>query len=110
MAPCAPAAYLGTQIRRITMAELKKCWRQKVVAEMTAAHLQQFAREMGTSLSGSDALLFLNEHGRAYEMWKQMMRAGEEYVKAKLQEARRPAGIRQSAAHIQAPRQQPPRN
>jgi hypothetical protein len=73
------------------MAELKKCWRQKVVAEMTAAHLQQFAREMGTSLSTPDALVFLNEHGRAYEMWKQMMKAGEEYIKNKLQESHRVA-------------------
>lgn len=70
------------------MAELKKCWRQKVVAEMTAAHLQQFARELGTPLSAPDALVFLNERGRAYEMWKQMMRAGEDYIKARLQDAR----------------------
>ena len=69
------------------MAELKKCWRQKVVAEMTAAHLQQFAREMGASLSGPDALVFLNEHGRAYEMWKQMMQAGEEYIKKSFKES-----------------------
>lgn len=73
------------------MAELKKCWRQKVVAEMTAVHLQQFAREMGTPLSTPDALVFLNQHGRAYEMWKQMMRAGEEYIKTKLQESHRRA-------------------
>lgn len=86
------------------MAELKKCWRQKVVAEMTATHLQQFAQEMGSSLSAPDALVFLNEHGRAYEMWKQMMKAGEEYIKAKLQETRRTAGIRQSAAHTQISR------
>ena len=76
------------------MAEVKKCWRQKVVAEMTAAHLQQFAREMGTPLSAPDALVFLNERGRAYEMWKEMMRAGEEYIKASLQESRRPTAVR----------------
>jgi hypothetical protein len=70
------------------MAELKKCWRQKVVAEMTAAHLQQFAREMGRPLSAPDALVFLNERGRAYEMWKEMMRAGEEYIKASLRQSR----------------------
>jgi hypothetical protein len=84
------------------MAELKKCWRQKVVAEMTAAHLQQFAREMGTSLSTPDALVFLNEHGRAYEMWKQMMKAGEEYIKNKLQESHRVA-VR-TAPEVQASR------
>jgi hypothetical protein len=80
------------------MAELKKCWRQKVVAEMTAAHLQQFARELGTPLSAPDALVFLNERGRAYEMWKQMMRAGEDYIKARLQESSRlvvPSHVRQ---------------
>ncbi len=87
------------------MAELKKCWRQKVVAEMTAAHLQQFARELGTPLSAPDALVFLNERGRAYEMWKEMMRAGEEYIKANLQGTRRPAATsRQPAGQAQASR------
>ncbi len=87
------------------MAEMKKCWRQKVVAEMTAAHLQQFARELGTPLSAPDALVFLNERGRAYEMWKEMMRAGEEYIKASLQETRRPAApSRQPACQAQASR------
>lgn len=85
------------------MAEPKKCWRQKVVAEMTAVHLQQFAREMGSSLSTPDALLFLNEHGRAYEMWKQMMKAGEEYIKSKLQESHRRAAARPSIPHMQLP-------
>src|SRR5579872_7032693 len=89
------AAYLGAQ-----MGELKKCWRQKVVAEMTAAHLQQFARELGTPLSEPDLLLFLNEHGRAYEMWKQMMQAGESYIKNKLQERYRATAPRQSAARM----------
>ncbi len=87
------------------MAEIKKCWRQKVGAEMTAAHLQQFARELGTPLSAPDALVFLNERGRAYEMWKEMMRAGEEYIKASLQETRRPAAAsRQPAGQAQASR------
>lgn len=85
------------------MAELKKCWRQKVVAEMTPAHLQQFARELGTSLSAPDALIFLNERGRAYEMWKEMMRAGEQYIKASLRESRRPAGAPQPG-RVPAPR------
>ena len=69
------------------MAELKKCWRQKVVAEMTAVHLQQFAHEMGTSLSAPDALIFLNEHG--------------EYIKSKLQESHRKAA--RHAVYIQPP-------
>jgi hypothetical protein len=89
----------------MAMAEVKKCWRQKVVAEMTATHLQQFAREMGTSLSTPDALVFLNEHGRAYEMWQHMMRAGEEYIKNKLQESYRLPGARHAAARMQVTRQ-----
>lgn len=87
------------------MPELKKCWRQKVVAEMTAVHLQQFAQEMGTSLSAPDALVFLNERGRAYEMWQHMMRAGEDYIKAKLQESYRLPGARHTAARMQVSRQ-----
>ena len=87
------------------MAELKKCWRQKVVAEMTAIHLQQFAHEMGTSLSAPDALIFLNEHGRAYEMWQHMMRAGEDYIKSKLQESHRLHGARSAPARMQVSRQ-----
>jgi hypothetical protein len=89
----------------MAMAELKKCWRQKVVAEMTAIHLQQFAREMGTSLSAPDALIFLNEHGRAYEMWQHMMRAGEDYIKSKLQESHRLHGGRSAPARMQVSRQ-----
>jgi hypothetical protein len=65
----------------------RKCWREKVTAEMTTTHLQQFAHEMGTQISSTDALLFLNQHGRAHEIWKRMMEAGEEYVKAKLLES-----------------------
>ena len=99
------AAYPEAQIGEWRMAELKKCWRQKVVAEMTAAHLQQFAQEMGTSLSAPDALVFLNEHGRAYEMWKEMMRAGEDYIKSKLQESCRLPGTYRVAARTQVSRQ-----
>jgi hypothetical protein len=29
-------------------------------------------------------MAFLNQEGRAYDMWKQMMRAGEEYIKSTL--------------------------
>src|SRR5579862_7820901 len=45
----------------------------------------------------------LNEHGRAYEMWKQMMKAGEEYIKSKLQESHRRAAARPSIPHMQLP-------
>jgi hypothetical protein len=57
---------------------------------------------MGASLSAPDALVFLNEHGRAYEMWQHMMRAGEDYIKSKLQEAYRLPGTYHVAARTQA--------
>ena len=59
--------------------------REKVVAEITLAHLTQFARQMGRSLTPQEALDFLNQNGRAYEMWKRMMQAGEDYIKSSLQ-------------------------
>lgn len=42
-------------------------------------------RADGSSLSGQEALAFLNQNGRAYEMWKRMMQAGEDYLKTALQ-------------------------
>jgi hypothetical protein len=59
--------------------------REKVVAEITLAHLIQCAQAMGRELSTEQALDFLNQNGRAYEMWKRMMHAGEEYVRSALQ-------------------------
>jgi hypothetical protein len=61
------------------MREKKK--REKVVAEITTAHLMQFMQEQGRSLDRQQAVTFLNEDGRAYLMWKQMMYAGENYIK-----------------------------
>jgi hypothetical protein len=77
--------------------------REKVVAEITVAHLTQFAAEAGRALSNEEALSFLNQHGRAYEMWKHMMLAGEEYIKAALQSRSpvvmpRQAGVRDRLA------------
>jgi hypothetical protein len=65
------------------MTEKKK--RQKVNAEITAAHLVQFAREVGASMTPEEAIAFLNRNGRAYDMWKHMMQAGEAYIKQTLQ-------------------------
>lgn len=62
----------------------KKCWREKVTAEITVAHVQQFAREMGTKMNAAEAAVFLNEQGRAQAVWTYMMEAGEEFLKAKL--------------------------
>jgi len=59
--------------------------REKVVAEITLAHLTQFAHRMGRSLTPEEAMAFLNQNGRAYEMWKRMMQAGEDYIKSSLQ-------------------------
>jgi hypothetical protein len=36
-------------------------------------------------MTQEDAIAFLNRNGRAYDMWKHMMRAGEEYIKQTLQ-------------------------
>ncbi|HET7206655.1 MAG TPA: hypothetical protein VFI95_08750 [Terriglobales bacterium] len=65
------------------MTEKKK--REKVTAEITAAHLTEFANEIGTKLSMDEAVAFLNRDGRAYAMWKRMMQAGEEYIKLTLE-------------------------
>ena len=70
------------------MTEKKK--RERVVAEITLAHLTQFAREMGRSLSPEEGVAFLNQEGRAYDMWKHMMLAGEEYIKTNLEKSRTP--------------------
>jgi len=59
----------------------KKCWRERVTAEITVAHLVQFAREVGDEISPAQAEAFLNENGQAYEMWMHMMRAGEDFIK-----------------------------
>lgn len=62
----------------------KKCWREKVTAEITVTHILQFAREMGTTLNAAEAAAFLNDKGRGQAVWTHMMQAGEEFLKAKL--------------------------
>jgi hypothetical protein len=77
----------------------KKCWRQKVTAEITTTHVEQIARESQVPLAGMDATQFLNEQGRAYELWKVMMHAAEEYIKDQLcQNGARPGYTRAWAA------------
>jgi hypothetical protein len=63
--------------------------RERVVAEITVAHLAEFAAEIGRALNHDEAVAFLNGEGRAYEMWKHMMLASEEYVKSALRETSR---------------------
>jgi hypothetical protein len=60
--------------------------REKVVAEITLAHLTQIAQETGRALTHEEGLEFLNQNGRAYAMWTKMMQAGEEYIKATLEQ------------------------
>ena len=62
----------------------KKCWREKVTAEITLAHVQQFAREAGSNMSAAEVAAFLNEKGRAQDVWTHMMQAGEDYLKSSL--------------------------
>jgi hypothetical protein len=62
----------------------KKCWREKVTAEITVTHLQQFAHEMGTNLSATEVVQFLNQNGLAQAVWMHMMQAGEQYIKLNL--------------------------
>jgi len=62
----------------------KKCWREKVTAEITLAHLQQFAREAGANMDAGEIAAFLNEKGRAQAVWTHMMQAGEDYIKSTL--------------------------
>lgn len=74
--------------------------REKVVAEITLAHLTEFAGEIGRKLDQDEAIAFLNQEGRAYEMWKRMMLAGEEYIKSALQSHGRSA---ESRPHLLPP-------
>ena len=62
----------------------KKCWREKVTAEITVAHVLQFAREAGAKMDAAEVTAFLNENGRAQAVWTQMMQAGEDYIKSSL--------------------------
>jgi hypothetical protein len=71
--------------REAEMIDLKKkCWREKVTAEITVAHVLQFAKELGTKMDAAEAATFLNEHGRAQVVWTHMMQAGEEFLKSHL--------------------------
>jgi hypothetical protein len=72
--------------------------REKVVAEITLAHLTRIAVESGRPLSDEQALDFLNQDGRAYAMWTRMMQAGEEYIKSTLRQ-QRPVPIARSGGN-----------
>jgi hypothetical protein len=61
----------------------KKC-RDRVIAEITLSHLLRLANEQGCPVNREQALVFLNQEGRAFEMWKQMMQAGENFILCRL--------------------------
>ena len=65
--------------------------REKVVAEITTTHLMKFMQEQGRVLDQQQAVNFLNEGDRAYVMWKQMMYAGENYIKSVLAQTSQPS-------------------
>jgi hypothetical protein len=54
--------------------------RERVIAEITLSHLIRLCSERGCAVSREQALAFLNQEGRAYEMWKHMMRAAEDFI------------------------------
>jgi hypothetical protein len=62
----------------------KKCWREKVTAELTMAHVVQFAQEMGADMNAAEVAEFLNHDGTAQNVWMHMMQAGEQYIKSSL--------------------------
>jgi hypothetical protein len=54
--------------------------RERVPAEITISHLMRLGNEQGCPVSREQALAFLNQEGRAFEMWKHMMEAAEEFI------------------------------
>jgi hypothetical protein len=64
---------------------IQKKKREKVVAEITTFHLTQMVEGLGRTLSREEAIAFLNQGDRAYDMWRHMMHAGEAYIKSTLQ-------------------------
>lgn len=58
--------------------------RNRVVAEITVAHIRQLATRFGCPASEDQVFSFLNEDGHAYALWMRMMQAGEEFIKSNL--------------------------
>ena len=58
--------------------------RERVIAEITLSHLMRLGNEQGCPVSREQALEFLNQEGRAFEMWKHMMQAAEEFIACSL--------------------------
>ena len=51
--------------------------RERVIAGITLSHLIRLGNEQGCFVSREQAIAFLNQEGRAFEMWKHMMQAAE---------------------------------
>jgi len=64
------------------MAEKKV--RERVSAEITLSHLMRLGNEQGCPVSREQALVFLNHNGQAFEMWKRMMEAAEDFIACSL--------------------------
>src|SRR5579864_4175453 len=58
--------------------------RERVIAEITLSHLMRLGKEQGCPVSWHQVLAFLNQEGRAFEMWKHMMHAAEEFIAGSL--------------------------
>jgi len=58
--------------------------RERVIAEITLSHLLRLGNEQGHPVSRQQALEFLNQEGQAFEMWKHMMQAAEEFIAQRL--------------------------
>ncbi len=58
--------------------------RERVTAEITLSHLIRLGNEQGCPVNREQALAFLNQDGRAFEMWKHMMQAAEDFIACSL--------------------------
>ena len=58
--------------------------RENVIAEITLSHLIRLGNKQGCPVSQQQALAFLNQDGRAFEMWKYMMQAAEDFIADRL--------------------------
>ena len=66
--------------------------RERVIAEITLSHLIGLGNEQGCPVSRQQALAFLNQEGRAFEMWKHLMQAAEDFIAGSLFQHSSPPG------------------
>lgn len=63
---------------------IRKKDRERVVAEVTLSHLMRLGNQEGCPVNREQALAFLNQAGLAFEMWKHMMQAAENFIASSL--------------------------